>query len=463
MAPRLNETMPLTLFYHSDENLIKAIKSLRSQSDSSSDTFRRRNERVHKAQRMLLDSIYIIYQETDDTYRASREYRRQLPLEDQRELESGFSENILFAAQALSRGFRIRGIEQFTPTLVQPALELAAALEALRFVFRSRALRDPTPFHQDLFEVIGGFDAAWTRFEQRICFCYFEVTNGGVAPSVKDSDMLQVLMSETLIRAIHAGHISTTSLSNLDPSVLIALPRLTIIAALVHTPTTINITSPSTPFRWFRSEEVSARLDRLSLALSTCEPREVAVLERLLAAGDEGVEAMDDDDDFADAEDLDVPVMPTTSTTTTTTTTTSAAAVIAAASEIEKHSADSIKEEPDDGIMGVVVVENRWNEKRKWHRHADSAVPNADASTTVSTTWEGDYSDLVRFEATAKSQSSSPSKPLQYPQLDSFKCVTSKSPKIMALFRDVCQVSDTLSRARDFLNILQLVFQMHTT
>lgn len=47
-------------------------------------------------------------------------YRAQLPPEDQRELEGGFSENILFAAQALSRGFRIRGIEPFTAELVEP-------------------------------------------------------------------------------------------------------------------------------------------------------------------------------------------------------------------------------------------------------------------------------------------------------------------------------------------------------
>lgn len=173
--------------------MLTCVLSLKRIRNVNSIRFRRRNERVHRAQRLLLDSIYLIYTDVDDDYKSPREYRRQLPPEDQRELENGFSENILFAAQALARGFRIRGIEQFTSELVEPAKQLCATMEALRYVFRSRAIECGAGLpYNDLWSVIGDFDLAWTWFEQKICFCYFTVTYQGRPAKIDETDMYQV-------------------------------------------------------------------------------------------------------------------------------------------------------------------------------------------------------------------------------------------------------------------------------
>lgn len=192
----------------------------------------------------------------DSGLKAGREYRCSLPPEDQRELEGGFSENILFAAQALTRGFRIRGIEGFTAELVAPARQLCASMDALRLAFKRRAVLPPMsiaastsreenntirltttpssntaaagtaandnisdsatasttattstatnnyntplfvgnclPEHGDLFPVLAEFDVAWTRFEQKICFCYFSVTYSGRPGRQDETDMFQV-------------------------------------------------------------------------------------------------------------------------------------------------------------------------------------------------------------------------------------------------------------------------------
>ena len=103
-----------------DENVTQTIHALRKVRDTSTTQFRRRNERVHQAQRLLLEAVHLVYSDMPERDKATRDYRNGLPPEDQRELEGGFSENILFAAQALSRGFRIRGIESFTADLIEP-------------------------------------------------------------------------------------------------------------------------------------------------------------------------------------------------------------------------------------------------------------------------------------------------------------------------------------------------------
>ncbi|KAJ3188517.1 hypothetical protein HK101_009116 [Irineochytrium annulatum] len=289
--PRLNETQPLSLYFHADESLTHAIKALKRVRNPNSDAFRRKSDRVHRAQRLLLDTIHILYSELDDTHRAPRDYRRHLPPEDQRELEGGFSENILFAAQALSKGFRIRGIEQFTHELADPARELCAAMEAMRYVCRSGALNGWSGVGEEvrsqegrLVDVVRDFDVCWTAFEQKICFCYFSVTYSGRPNRIDETDMFQVLMSETIIRAVRVNLITADQLQAFDPTVIVAIPRLTILSGLTHMPETVNMTDPELSFRWFRSK---CRLLRsVQLELATMSAREVECLERMIADGE---------------------------------------------------------------------------------------------------------------------------------------------------------------------------------
>ncbi|KAJ3057230.1 Lateral signaling target protein 2 [Rhizophlyctis rosea] len=288
VTPRLNETQPLSLFYHADEHLAQNIHLLKKVRDTTTTQFRRRNERVHQAQRLLLEAIHLVYSDMPERDKAARDYRNGLPPEDQRELEGGFSENILFAAQALSRGFRIRGIETFTAELVEPAKELCATLEALRFVFRCRALVCTSPPHEDLYSVLRDFDIAWTQFEKKICYCYFTVAYSGRPTRADETDMFSVLMSETIIRATTITKLLTKDqFHTFDPQAIIAVPRLTIIAGLLHMPDCVNMTDQHTAFRYFRAQ--AGQLRAAQEKLRGMREEDVLRLEEMLVKGGDGV------------------------------------------------------------------------------------------------------------------------------------------------------------------------------
>ncbi|KAJ3412930.1 Lateral signaling target protein 2 [Chytridiales sp. JEL 0842] len=297
-APVLNETLPLSLFYHADKHLLKCVSALKKVRDTNSDAFRKKNERVHRAQRILLDTLYLIHTNADQEYKASREYRRQLPPEDQRELDGGYSENILFASQALSNGFRIRGIEQFTAELYEPAKQVCASLEALRYVLTRIAITNPSiishtfnmndpetrPLLLRVFEAMRDFDVAWTGFERGICFCYFSVTYHGRPGQVDQTDLFQILMSETIIRALEKNLMTLDQIKSFDPTIIFAIPRLTIISALHHTPETVNVTDEENAFRWFKAKV--PKLKKIKADLQTLTEAQVLKLERWLADTD---------------------------------------------------------------------------------------------------------------------------------------------------------------------------------
>ncbi|KAI8805482.1 hypothetical protein BJ742DRAFT_741360 [Cladochytrium replicatum] len=284
-APRLSETQGLSLFYHADEYLTKSVKLLQKCTDPNSERWRKYIERVHRAQRLLLDSVQLIYQDMDDSVKANRDYRRQLPPEDQRELEGGFSENILFAAQALSKGFRIRGIERFTSDLVDPARLLCATFETLRVVLRRRAMISAAPPLDDLAPIVKEFDIAWTAFERKICFCYFEIQYTGAPGKEDGTDMFQVLLSETILYSLKQGYFTLDQVESADPEVIIGLPRLALLAALTHMPECVNITDPKSGFRWFRTK--AHKLADAQAVILHWSPERLRRFERMLAQCDD--------------------------------------------------------------------------------------------------------------------------------------------------------------------------------
>ncbi|KAJ3039847.1 hypothetical protein HDV00_011756 [Rhizophlyctis rosea] len=269
-----------------DEYLSTSIKRLLKTPSTTTHAFRIRSERVHRAQKLLLEAIYLAYTDIPESFKADRTYRRSLPPEDQRELEGGFSENILFAAQALSKGFRIRGIEGFTGELVEPAKELHATLEALRFVFRCRAFVSTSPPHDDLFPVLRDFDRAWTVFEQKICFCYFSVAYQGAPGGADETDMFQVLMSETLLLSLRNTLLTPDQIHTFDPQAIIAIPRLTIVAGLLHMPDCVNMVDEERAFRYFRGR--AGELRGVRDQLRGLGEESVRELEGLLCRGWKG-------------------------------------------------------------------------------------------------------------------------------------------------------------------------------
>jgi hypothetical protein len=139
------------------------------------------------------------------------------------------------------------------------------------------------------FPVLSDFDRAWTTFEQKICYwyarsslisSYFHVTYNSGPGSVDDTQMFQVLISETIMRAISTNIISDDDINSVDPRVIIAIPRLTIITALHWMPDSVNITDGEKGFRLFR--EKADRMQSIKEDLEKMSKEEIGVLEGML-------------------------------------------------------------------------------------------------------------------------------------------------------------------------------------
>ncbi|KAJ2738696.1 hypothetical protein GGI20_006234, partial [Coemansia sp. BCRC 34301] len=193
---------------------------------------------------------------------------------------------VLFAAQALSRGFQIRGTERRTPALRDPAALLCASWAAVRHVLQTRCSTDA------LRRVLRDFDDAWIRFERDLCFAYFGLPDDDeneTPESVPHEDefaLLVVLLSETLQRGVTLSIVKSDAVATMDPQVMLALPRLAILHAIQHAHPADRlcfVQSPHFPvFWWFR--DYAPQCARIAQALALTPPSLYTVLMRMLAA-----------------------------------------------------------------------------------------------------------------------------------------------------------------------------------
>ncbi|KAJ1894107.1 hypothetical protein LPJ81_005225, partial [Coemansia sp. IMI 209127] len=247
----------LVAAFSAEASLMASTQLLERMRSMQTMSFRVRADRVHLAQGQVLHCVYILFtQQVRAERRQSRHYRFYLPEDDQAELDRGFSESVLFAAQALSRGFQIRGTEMYTQALREPAWMLCSAWAALRHVLHVRGQdlwrawtrgtgrvsgrdsRDPAQLDEiaALREVLEDFDEAWVRFERDLCFAYFGLSNAQIAGIMdpnnsgdalapesqriaqeEEFSLLVVLMSETLQRCLILGLATRDQMECMDP------------------------------------------------------------------------------------------------------------------------------------------------------------------------------------------------------------------------------------------------------
>jgi hypothetical protein len=162
----INTYQPLTLFYHAEKKLIQAIESMQRHFKVFPSLLPHLSSKVDHRQQHLLKVIYLIYHQSSMLCKTPRRYLRALPYEEQVHLGTGYNHSILYAAQALSKGYRVRGIEENSEDLKEPAIILCAAFNALRSQFWERSLKDCRPPYNDLEPVIKDFDRAWATFEK---------------------------------------------------------------------------------------------------------------------------------------------------------------------------------------------------------------------------------------------------------------------------------------------------------
>ncbi|ORX83250.1 hypothetical protein K493DRAFT_307643 [Basidiobolus meristosporus CBS 931.73] len=238
---------------------------------------------VHRHQAELLNAIHLVYSEMDSVLKCSRGYRRFLQSEDREELSQGFSETILFAAQALSRGFQIRGIEHYTEELHGPAQRLCATLEALRYVFHHRLAEYPNSISLvGLFPVLMDFDQAWVEFERAICNTYFNINER--LSREKDREEMREwslwvdLMCSTLVDMVEAKLISCDAVKECDPTVFFALPRMSLLNLL------LNQHDSTTKLKALSSH--SASITQILRSLSALSVPESSILKTWLCGGE---------------------------------------------------------------------------------------------------------------------------------------------------------------------------------
>lgn len=82
------------------------------------------------------------------------------------------------------------------------------------------------------------------------------------------------------MRSIKTNVISDEDINSVDPRVIIAIPRLTIISALHHMPESVNVTDAEKGFRLFR--EKAERMKILKDDLDKLSADEIGVLEEML-------------------------------------------------------------------------------------------------------------------------------------------------------------------------------------
>lgn len=87
-APILNESDPLSMFYHADQRFNKQVKRLQA-SKVGTNYYALLLTKVHNAQKLVLETIFLIYLTMPNSMKSNRDYRFALPQEDQRELDSG--------------------------------------------------------------------------------------------------------------------------------------------------------------------------------------------------------------------------------------------------------------------------------------------------------------------------------------------------------------------------------------
>jgi hypothetical protein len=75
------------------------------------------------------------------------------------------------------------------------------------------------------------FDVAWTRFEERIVYCYCASMSPKAVLKKKD---LIFLLSDTILYSISKNYVTQEDISNIDPKLFVILPRYMIICAYIY-------------------------------------------------------------------------------------------------------------------------------------------------------------------------------------------------------------------------------------
>ncbi|XP_029345585.1 lateral signaling target protein 2 homolog isoform X2 [Acyrthosiphon pisum] len=216
--------------------------------------------------------------------RASRDFRVKFPDDV---IQDNLAGQLWFGAECLSAGSSIMNREAESGAMRPLARALTKSLERVRGLLRDASLcGDQTPpCLRNLISSLCTFDHLLAEFELRYVSAMVPVKT---AHEYELQQLVVVLFSETLQRALVKGLLTQEMVDDYDPALMFTIPRLAIVSGLLFYPYMSplsldqNATDMSDMFRPFRS-----LLMKIRELLLTLSDKELSTLERMLCSSDE--------------------------------------------------------------------------------------------------------------------------------------------------------------------------------
>lgn len=310
--PKKDDTSLLAQFFFADEALNMIASELDS-FDGRKDPERCTSlvNQLRQSQDKVLTITNAIMDVLIGEHRANRDFRVKFP-EDV--LQENLAGQLWFGAECLAAGSSIMNREAESTVMRPLARALTKSLENVRNLLRETCLRSNTPnsplqlngndlINEVLIESLKIFDKLFAEFE----LCY--VSAMVPVKTTREYELQQligVLFSETLQRALRMRLISQDMIDDCDPALMFTIPRLAIVSGLLIFPNgPLCIDKPmeeiSEMFRPFRT-----LLLKIRELLWTLNKKELYMLEKLLCDNEQisDLKSVSDLDMHSDLDDF---------------------------------------------------------------------------------------------------------------------------------------------------------------
>ncbi|XP_036224455.2 lateral signaling target protein 2 homolog isoform X1 [Bactrocera oleae] len=292
--PKADDKSLLARFYHADRSLTAVASELDSfDGRAEPDRCSRLVSRLRQGQDKVLSITNLIMEELLGDERHPRAFRAKFPEEV---LQENLAGQLWFGAECLAAGSSIMHREQESKEMRPLAQAVTKSLGNVRSLLRDQCLRNNVPnsktLHLDindstteqLYESLKIFDRLFAEFELRYVSAMVQVKT---KDEYEMQEMICVLFSETLQRALKLGLIDQDKVDTFDPALMFSIPRLAIITGLVVFPKgPLNMDMPadqlSEMFRPFRTILIKIRD-----LLRTLSKSELQQLEKLLCTNED--------------------------------------------------------------------------------------------------------------------------------------------------------------------------------
>lgn len=292
--PKADDKSLLARFYHADYALTAVASELDSfDGRAEPERCSRLVSRLRQGQDRVLAITNQIMDELLCDDRTPRAFRAKFPEEV---LQESLAGQLWFGAECLAAGSSIMNREEESATMRPLAKAVTKSLDTVRNLLREQCLRNNIPNSptlsldtndastETLYESLKIFDRLFAEFELSYVSAMVQVKT---KEEHEMQELICVLFSETLQRALQIGLLEQDQVDSYDPSLMFSIPRLAIVAGLViydRGPLNMDLTSDqmSEMFRPFRQ-----LLLRIKDLLRTLSKNELYQLEKLLCTNED--------------------------------------------------------------------------------------------------------------------------------------------------------------------------------